>query len=195
VLAHFINVAFHIRYLFIIKIQMPPRRRIQPVANAPAPDAYEREFGAQTTGGKKYCGAKNPPPEGRPRGTPNACFKAGIAVGARMGEATTTRKVKTARVAGEAAATARAKPKIKAAATKAKQAGIMMGSASKDAQVSKKLEKGIVGFQHKINIDKLKKDELRSIAVRLTNTPNALPGYSHMSEALLRAGLKERGYR
>jgi hypothetical protein len=143
----------------------------------------------------KYCGAKNPPPDGKELDTPNACFRKGIAVGARMGETVTRTRVRKARVAGEAAATARAKPKIKDASTKAKQAGIMMGSASKDAQVSKKLEKGIVGFQHNINIDKLKKDELRSIAVRLTNTPNALHGYSHMSEALLRAGLKERGYR
>jgi len=57
-----------------------------------------------------YCGEKNPPPAGKTRGTPSACFKKGIAVG--FAASKTREKVKVARVAGEAAATARLRKKI-----------------------------------------------------------------------------------
>ena len=56
-----------------------------------------------------YCGSKNPPPGGKRVGTPNECFKKGISVGYAASASGNRKKVTTARVAGEAAATARAK--------------------------------------------------------------------------------------
>jgi len=59
-----------------------------------------------------YCGSKEVPP-GKTRGTPNACFKKGISVGFAASKSSNVKRVKTARVAGEAAATARSKATTK----------------------------------------------------------------------------------
>lgn len=60
---------------------------------------------------KKYCGKKEVPP-GREQGSPNECFRSGFAVGIRAASSTGEKKIKKARVAGEAAATARLRKKI-----------------------------------------------------------------------------------
>lgn len=117
---------------------------------------------------KPYCGAKRPVPTGKTLGDPNVCFKKGIAVGAMMSE-----------------------PKVR----RAKISGIMEGSIAQRKATSKSVKKrGFAGMKRDVDLSSLNKDELRSIAVRLTGTANAITGYSSMSKERLAQELRRRGY-
>lgn len=145
---------------------------MEPRARGPRPDAFEREFGEREgprrRGGTK-CSKVNP------TGTPYECLRAGIFVGKNMEGEKTTRRVKTARVAGEAAATARTMKDYK---TKIQRSAL--------AELKKE-----------VSLGSLKADELRSIVARLHKTGNLYPGpgsHTNASKLQLTNWLQTQGF-
>lgn len=55
--------------------------------------------------------------------------------------------------------------------------------------------RGLAALKQELPIGTLNKDELRSIAVRLSGSEQAIPRYSIMSQQQLRDALLERGFR
>jgi hypothetical protein len=165
-----------------------------------------------------YCGNKNPAPNGRPRGTPNQCFKKGFAVGVNVGTdrgATEGREyaIKKARVNRQIT-----KPRQTDASTQiylptttsfstqtqsipernprtALVAGETAAIARERSNLKTRLKReGLAALKNSLRLSNMNKDEIRSLAVRLTGTPNAIQGYSRMSVDQLRQELVNRGW-
>jgi hypothetical protein len=129
----------------------------------------------QTNGPGDYCGAKNPPPRGRRPAPPNVCFRKGL----KSGFAAASQKAETE--AGKAKTLAKKKEAISAVLGRKKV-------------VEDIRTKGLSALKKDLHVDKLLKDEVRSIITRYTGTPQAVPGYSSMSLPQLRQELVNRGW-
>ena len=80
------------------------------------------------------------------------------------------------------------------------RAGIRIGSVQTKDKLKEMLrkrleEKGLLGLKHYLHVNKMNKDELRSVAVRLTGSNDAIPQYWRMSIEQLRQALLDRGFR
>lgn len=79
------------------------------------------------------------------------------------------------------------------------RAGIKIGkTTTKDklkTQLRERLDQqGLLGLKKFVRLSKMNKDEVRSIAVRLTGTDQAIPQYWRMSVAQLKQELLDRGF-
>lgn len=97
-----------------------------------------------------YCGAKSPAPDGRAMGTPNVCFRKGIAVGAIMGEQkglSTGRQqgMKKVNVSREAASK-RSKPPHPVAAQAAETARATAGTRRREIGIKELAEMPVADF-------------------------------------------------
>jgi hypothetical protein len=70
------------------------------------------------------------------------------------------------------------------------------GIAIANAQFKEMLGKqGLMGLKKYIHLSKLNKDEVRSIAVRLSGSNDAIPQYWKLSKEELRRALLQRGFK
>lgn len=154
-----------------------PRRRIVPIAGPEPEDAFTRDFAPPPPGLRilpVYCGMLRPAPQNRSIGTPTQCFKKGL----RSGFAAGIQKGKAQARQGQ-----RTRELLTATLTK--------------QQIAKEIEdKGINFLKQQLHLSKLTKDLIRSIATKLTGTPNQIVGYSKMKreeliQRLVALGFKE----
>lgn len=125
------------------------------------------------TGLKLYCGNKEVLPPRTRRGTPFQCFRRGFAVGRYVAEKTLPQRVQQRTRQIEAAT-----------------------SAMTRRQLAQQVEQGgIAVLKRELRIGGLNKDLIRSIALRLTGTNQAITGYSSMSRERLVDELVQRGFR
>lgn len=80
------------------------------------------------------------------------------------------------------------------------RAGIRIGSVNTKAKLKEALkkrleEKGLLGLKQYLHLDKMNKDELRSVAVRLTGTEQNIPQYWRLSQQQIKQALLDRGFR
>jgi len=123
------------------------------------------------SGLKIYCGTKPLPPMTR-RGSPFQCFRRGIAIGRYITEKTIPERVRQRTRQIEATT-----------------------SAVTRRQLARQIqEEGIAVLKREIQIGNLNKDLIRSIAIRLTGTNQAIPRYSSMSREQLVDELVQRGF-
>lgn len=123
-----------------------------------------------------YCGLRILP-EGKVYGNRLQCFQRGMRTGMAIGHAQealqTQEKVRTATERAAA---------ISSALTK--------------RQLAQQIQKeGIAVLKQHLELSKLNKDLVRSIAIRLTGTAQAIPYYSRMTLEQLKDALVERGFR
>ncbi len=113
-----------------------------------------------------FCGKK--PTAKKPAGTPNYCYKKGIAVGYYVGTENEKKK---------------------------KRGLVKTSSQLQHNMLMDKIHKeGLSSLKKSLKINRLNKDEVRSIAVRLTGTQQGIPGYSSMTLPILRQELINRGF-
>lgn len=79
------------------------------------------------------------------------------------------------------------------------RAGIRIGEMNSKEKLKQLLQeriekKGLLGIKDYVRVGKLNKDELRSIAVRLTGSNEAIPRYWAMNITQLRDELIQRGF-
>ena len=124
--------------------------------------------GTQTERGT-YCGLK----PGIPADSPGRCFlkgrKSGFVAGLQKGKEMASKK---AHVLTE-----------------------LTTQASKKTIAEMIEKRGLTYLKTHLHVDKLNKDEIRSIMIRLTGTPQAVPRYSSMTLAQLRNELVQRGWK
>ena len=120
-----------------------------------------------------YCGNQQPLPAGyNEYGTRLYCFRKGFNVGRNVQEKTFAQRLRehTSRIEASTSAVVR-------------------------RQLVKQIEtEGISFLKRELHLDSLNKDLIRSIAVRLTGTADAIPRYSSMSKEQLIEALLERGF-
>jgi hypothetical protein len=106
------------------------------------------------------------------RGSPFQCFRRGIAIGRYITEKTIPERVRQRTRQIEATT-----------------------SAVTRRQLARQIqEEGIAVLKREIQIGNLNKDLIRSIAIRLTGTNQAIPRYSSMSREQLVDELVQRGF-
>lgn len=119
-----------------------------------------------------FCGNRTLPPNTR-RGTPLECFRKGFTVGRLQQEKTVSRRLTERTRAVEASTAGIARRRF----------DMMIQS------------QGLASLKRTLPISALNKDEMRSIAQRLTGTNDAIPRYSTLSQDQLRQALIERGFK
>lgn len=130
---------------------------------------------------KKVC--KTPPlPNNEVLDTPSNCFKKGRKVGFYIGATVEKKKGKEMRKQLEK----QHEKKI----TKTR----LEGKLEKKKLMDDIKSKGLSSLKNALRLSELSKDEIRSIAVRYTGTPNMIPNYSRMNLDQLRQELQNRGW-
>ena len=119
-----------------------------------------------------FCGNKTPIPPNTRRGTPLECFRKGFMI-AKTQEKTISRRLTERTRAVEASTAGIARRRF----------DMMIQS------------QGLASLKRTLPISALNKDEMRSIAQRLTGTNDAIPRYSTLSQDQLRQALIERGFK
>lgn len=119
-----------------------------------------------------YCGNKQVLPPNRQRGTPYQCFRRGFAVGRYITERQFPQRLEQRTRQIEAATTAMTRRQL----------------------VQQIQQEGIAVLRRELRLSGLNKDLIRSIAVRLTGTNQAIPRYSSMSREELINELVQRGF-
>ena len=113
---------------------------------------------------KLYCGDKSVIPPNRRKGSTLQCFRRGWAIGSYIKEQEFPKRVQ------------QAKEETK-------------------RQLAKSIEEeGIGVLKNELRLSPLSKDLVRSIATRLTGTPQAVPRYSVMTKEQLITELVQRGF-
>lgn len=120
-----------------------------------------------------YCGNKQVLPPMTRRGTPLQCLRKGLMIGKMLQEQSVPARLMERQRAAEAAT-----------------AGVARRQLIQIIQT-----RGLAALKQELPIGTLNKDELRSIAVRLSGSEQAIPRYSIMSQQQLRDALLERGFR
>lgn len=121
-----------------------------------------------------FCGRRSTPlPANSRRGSPLQCFRKGFMIGKAQQEGTFSSRLAERRRATEAATAGVARRRF-------------------DMMIQ---TRGLASLKQTLPLSLLNKDELRSIAVRLSGTPDAIPRYSGMSQEQLREALITRGFR
>jgi len=120
-----------------------------------------------------YCGMKEPLPPGYGSyGSRFQCFKKGFAVGKTVQERTFAQRMRDRQYQVEAATTALTRRQLA-------------------EQIN---QRGIGVLKRELRLGSLSKDLVRSIAVRLTGTNDAVPQYWRLSQEQLIQELVQRGF-
>lgn len=119
-----------------------------------------------------YCGNKREIPAGTRRGSPLQCLRKGLMIGKMLERQALGPRLLERQRAAEAAT-----------------AGIARRQFIQLIQ-----SRGLSALKQELPIGTLNKDELRSIAVRLSGTPDAIVGYSRLSQQQLLDALVQRGF-
>jgi len=119
-----------------------------------------------------YCGNKTVIPPDRRRGTPFECLKKGISIGRYVSERSFPRRLEE----------------------RTKQIEAVTSALTRRQLAQQIQQEGIAVLKRELRLEGLNKDLVRSIAVRFTNTPQAIPRYSSMTRDQLIAELVQRGF-
>ena len=120
-----------------------------------------------------YCGTKTPLPQGYGEyGSRLACFRKGFAIGKRVEGQTFAQRFRERQAQVEATTAVLTRQQL----------------------INEIQEQGIGVLKRELHLGPLSKDLVRSIAVRLTGTPNAVPNYWRLSKEELIQQLVQRGF-
>lgn len=146
------------------------------------------DVSTQTKG--TYCGSK----KGIPTDTPSNCFKKGIKIGFVGGiKKGIKQAAKKAHVLTEMQT--KELERVKKQKEFAEK-GVVVSKVLAKKQIAREIEsKGLNALKHDLHLDNLNKDQVRSLATRLTGTTQSIPYYSSMSKEQLIDELVRRGYK
>lgn len=119
-----------------------------------------------------YCGNKEILPPMTQRGTPYQCFRRGFNIGRYVSERSFPRRLEE----------------------RTKQIEAVTSALTRRQLAQQIQQEGIAVLKRELRLEGLNKDLVRSIAVRFTNTPQAIPRYSSMTRDQLIAELVQRGF-
>jgi hypothetical protein len=158
------------------------KRTIKPTKHAIPPNAFEAEFGEHEKKKKEPC--------------PISCFRKGQRVGAAFGYKKGLQKgleegnkigykrgIRTGKQGVEKEKKKSTIEKMLVKKLTHKEIGEMINN------------RGLTYLKQHLKLNDLNKDEVRSLAVRLTGTENMITGYSKMTLPQLKNELVQRGYK
>ncbi len=149
-----------------------------------------------------YCGSKTPP-AGRHVGTPSYCYKKGVRSGFVAGiqkgtlQGTTLERKRSA-VRSELIQRGEQQRTQQATRKAVKEAVPRIEATTKAmtrGEIAKAIEtKGLTTLKRQLHLNRLTKDEIRSLATRYTGTANAITRYSTLTQDQLKQELRNRGW-